>query len=701
MLSEGFHFAYPCQSKTPEFPTDSRQSKPSEYVDRDISDGFDPSRIPPRVAFKLLPARAAIEREITDLLLAKPNEPPAMMEISLNDSRYAAIPRVQSTLVVKRKGIDSYKGRLCARGDTAPLQNTAFVSSPTAHRCAVKLICAIASQLQWVIRAIDISQAFLQSSNLNERDRVIVIPPPMIHLPWTGKLPPMHTDLSRLKHQRGFLLLRPLYGGRDAPMRWFIPSSKRLREHGFTQMKTDVCIYSKRDSHGNLAGLLVAHVDDLLFCGTATFRKEALRVIHTFRTGDVETLTKTSPIISTGMMIELDSPTSILLPQQMYADELPVMDVTEYVSKSGITNAAGLKSTFKQGLGALIWLHQTRPDIGFAVTQMATQIVEACESPEKAIQLARLYNKMVKFVKNHRRKIRYARFPTGANESPRTPNDLLNWELFVFTDAGFGTLVKNHSVESRVVVLGDVIARDGILTCHGLLLDHRCAKIHRVCRSTLSAETHAAVSAVDVALWFQVLLIEIFTHRFEYQRLTPPTFFPLQNPFRESPSDAEVKKEASGNLIHALISASSHSAHPMMTDVSEEFLATCHCCKVSRKLSTLSTDMLDSSQNEKFRTVLFQKHAILFHPLILTDCCSLYSAILRLQPKTVERCTRITLAFLRDALDIIAFSYIDATVNIGDVGTRHAGNLGILDQFLKTGRFTLSFAGRKKRQEMS
>ena len=698
MLADGFKFGLADQLMNPHTAFESRRIPPSEYVDQDILDGFDPSRIPPRVAFKLLPARIAIEREITDLLLAKPNEPPAMIEIALNDSRYSGIPRVQSTLVVKRKGIGSYKGRLRVRGDTVPLQNTAFVSSPTAHRCAVKLICAFASQLQWVIHAIDISQAFLQSSNLNEKDRVIATPPPMIHLPWTGKLPPMNTDLGRLKHRRGFLLLRPLYGGRDAPMRWFLSLSKRLREYGFTQMKTDVCMFSKLDSHGNLAGILVAHVDDLLFFGTPTFRKEALQAIHTFRTGEVEAVTKTTPIIFTGMLIELDS-SSILLSQQMYAGELPIMDIAEYLNGDRITNAAGLKSTFKQGLGALIWLHQTRPDIGFTVTQMATQIVGACESAQKAIQLARIYNKIVKFVKNHRMKIRYSPFPRGETDSPRRSSDLISWKLFVFTDAGFGTLIKNHSVESHVVILGDVIARDGEIDCHGLLLDHRCAEIHRVCRSTLSAESHAAVTAVDVALWFQVLLIEICTHRFEYQRLTPPTFSPLQNPFRESPSDAEVQKEAAENLIHATVSAFSHPAHPMATDTIESFSATCHCCKISRKLTTLSYHLLESPLKEQVQAILFQKPVILFHPLILTDCCSFYSATLRLQPKTVERCTRITLAFLRDAMDIIAFSFIDATVNLGDVWAKHAGNLGILDKFLNTNRFTLSFVGRKKRDK--
>ena len=518
----------------------------------------------------------------------------------------------------------------------------------------------------------------------------------MIRLPWNGKLPPANHDISKTTHDRGFLLLRPLYGGRDAPMRWFLALSARLREHGFTQMKTDVRMYSKRDSQGELTGLLVAHAGDLLFCGTSTFRKEAIHAVKTFRTGELETVTPSTPIISTGLKIELDSSGTILLSQQMYADELPHMDVTEYIHLEKIVNSVGLKSTFKQGIGALIWMHQTRPDIGFTITQMATQIAEACEGAEQAIQLARLHNKIVKFTKNHPRKIHYSRFPTPDSQMAFRPADFLNWKLFVFTDAGFGALVKNHSVESHVVALGDVINRDGTIKCHGLLLDHRCAKIHRVCRPTLSAEAHAAVTAVDVALWFQVLLTEIFSRKFDYQRLTPPTEFPLLNPFNESPPNADLKKEAGLEKNHVLLMAN-RSANPLLTEECQEFRATCNCCKVSMMLSTVSMADLSAVDKALYVANMNRQSAILFHPMILTDCCSLYGAILRLQPKTTERCARITLAFLRGALRITAFSYIDATVNLGDVGANHAGSLGILGQFLKTGRFALSFVGRKKR----
>lgn len=55
------------------------------------------------VAFKLPPAMEAIEREIADILKSKPNEPPDMIEVPINDSRLRNAHRAHPTLVAKRK----------------------------------------------------------------------------------------------------------------------------------------------------------------------------------------------------------------------------------------------------------------------------------------------------------------------------------------------------------------------------------------------------------------------------------------------------------------------------------------------------------------------------------------------------------------------------------------------------------------------
>ena len=75
----------------------------SESIDAEIMSKFDPSRIPPGIAFQSPQARTAIGKEITDLLTPHAKVPPAMMEIDLADSKYRHLPRVISTIIAKRK----------------------------------------------------------------------------------------------------------------------------------------------------------------------------------------------------------------------------------------------------------------------------------------------------------------------------------------------------------------------------------------------------------------------------------------------------------------------------------------------------------------------------------------------------------------------------------------------------------------------
>ena len=75
----------------------------SPWLNDDIADSFDPSRLPPRVVIKLPGARAAVEKGINDLLAPHGAEPPAMVEVNLRDSRYSSVPEIRSTLVAKSK----------------------------------------------------------------------------------------------------------------------------------------------------------------------------------------------------------------------------------------------------------------------------------------------------------------------------------------------------------------------------------------------------------------------------------------------------------------------------------------------------------------------------------------------------------------------------------------------------------------------
>ena len=63
-----------------------------------------------------------------------------MIEVDMSEAQYRSIARTHSTLVIRRKSVWIYKGRLCIRCDAAPSAQIASVSIPTANRCGIKLI---------------------------------------------------------------------------------------------------------------------------------------------------------------------------------------------------------------------------------------------------------------------------------------------------------------------------------------------------------------------------------------------------------------------------------------------------------------------------------------------------------------------------------------------------------------------------------
>ena len=429
---------------------------------------------------------------------------------------------------------------------------------------------------------------------------------------------------------------------------------------------------------------MIAHVDDLLYTGNVEFLALVKKTISQFRVGEVEMVTHKKGLMFTGLEIQKGPNGCMVLSQETYVNELPIMDISEYVTQNGAKKEGELKSTSRQGLGLLIWAHQTRPDVGFLITKLATDMIHACGDGNKAKQWCNLYNKTVRFLKRHASKIHYHPEPKSS-EHLSWKDRLKHYRIVSFTDAGFASLEGEHSVESNLLVFGRALFRDGVIHCHGYLIDRKCAKIQRVCRSSLAAECHAAVTAGDYALWYQVLLIEIFTHRYEIRRICPPTDCPMLGPFAESPSDSQLKADRLfwTNLEDQWNPAIKLSHEDVLWNYSK-----CESCQVNFPLQT-------AEKNHQAEMAHGKIDFILFRPLLLTDCCSLYSSILRMQPNANERCARIILAHLRDLQSLLTISFLDATANLGDVGTKHGGNKSLLLDFLLTGRFVISFAGRK------
>ena len=321
-------------------------------------------------------------------------------------------------------------------------------------------------------------------------------------------------------------------------MRRFLTFSQRLRDRGIRQLKSDVCAFTKHTTGGSsmLQGMIAVHVGDILFVGSPQFMQQTESILRTFRAGTTELLTPDKPIAFLGIKLERSEDMSVWISQTHYIDDMPKMNLSDCLSDHGqIIDVKQYRTAVKQALGSLIWIHQTRPDIGFNITKLATDAVKSCTSGDLARKLISLYNKTLRYLRNHGRKIRYKAANTGGLTQEQLRNRFTQAKIITFSDAGYASLEGSHSIEGAFVILGQVISRDGIINCEGQMVDHRCAKIHRVCRSSLGAEARAAVSACDQALWLQMLMTEIATSNYDIRRYCPPTDYPIQNPFAPEP----------------------------------------------------------------------------------------------------------------------------------------------------------------------
>ena len=169
------------------------------------------------------------------------------------------VQQLHCTVAAKIKTGVGFERRLCLRGDQQSEVLTPFVSAQTASREFLRLaaICFVKGD-RFQFHMSDISKAFTQSSMYHPDDRVIAIMPPCVRMrndEWGGELylgnrllcyestdGSQSTISTPQPNTYGILLYLPLYGTRDAPMRWYCGISDCLIRHKFFPLRSDACI---------------------------------------------------------------------------------------------------------------------------------------------------------------------------------------------------------------------------------------------------------------------------------------------------------------------------------------------------------------------------------------------------------------------------------------------------------------------------
>ena len=172
----------------------------------------------------------------------------------------------QSTIscrwVITRKSEGVYKARLVARGFEDMLVSR--VDAPTVNSSSVFVFLAICVSNRWTIEWLDITCAFLQAKPIN---REVYLNPP--------------ADVRT----RGIVwkIKKPVYGLGDSARLWYLTLKDHLVSNGCKISILDQSVF--RVYHEKkLIGLLVTHVDDVLFAGTTRFHQTVMKsVMQTFK----------------------------------------------------------------------------------------------------------------------------------------------------------------------------------------------------------------------------------------------------------------------------------------------------------------------------------------------------------------------------------------------------------------------------------
>ena len=366
--------------------------------------------------------------------------------------------KISTRWVVTRKDNGTVKARLVARGFEEILGGPTH--SPTVSKFAIRILLGMAALPNWTLKSIDVTSAFLQAKEI-DRD-VYILPPKEVRKP--GLV---------------WKLRKSLYGLGDASRRWYFTISAAL-QRVCEMSKIDKTTFFAKDGKGNVIGMIVIHVDDLLMTGTPEFFTRVEPAVKMFKLGRIESTCFTY----LGWEVKKQEE-KIVISQERYVkaahDSLMELlknrridSMTEKVSKEQ-------EDLMRRSIGKLSWLaNQTQPHLCFSLLELTTEKVWTGKH-------LKMLKKIVKSLESTEISFRQL--------------DLSNLHLAVYTDASLGNLPEYKSGAGFVVYLADGQMKN--------LVGYSCGKVKRVVKSTFSAELYSVSEGLNFSVLIRSFLSEI------------------------------------------------------------------------------------------------------------------------------------------------------------------------------------------------
>ena len=404
--------------------------------------------------------------------------------------------------------IDKFKSRLVACGyNQVKGVNFENTYSPVARLTSIKTMLALAAKRGMKIMQLDFDSAYLQAP-LTEYDVYIEQPPGYVN-----KDPSKKGYVCKLK--------KSIYGLKQAGREWNKELNRHLTEMGFTQLKSDACIYKYTET--NESGktetcILGVYVDDCPYMATSEeLRLRILRELQNrLKLTDLQEMTW-----FLGMEVT-QSENEITLSQHRYLENVikrfgynnmhfKTVDTPhvpgKYYSKtmSPVVGSiewhamAGKRNDVKQMNGCLMYLLATRPDIRWIVCHLSRFVQNPGLEHYNAYKQIFKYllctqKKCLHFYKNAKDATTYNSF-VGLDEKG-VERDLTS--LLALADSDFG-----GCIDTRKSTRGYCIFFNGSLLTSKSKID----STHAI--SSSEAELNALTLVTQEVEWLRLLLTEL------------------------------------------------------------------------------------------------------------------------------------------------------------------------------------------------
>ena len=292
---------------------------------------------------------------------------------------------IEEGLEVNPDDWDSFtvKGRWCLQGhldpDLSSKAEQGTLKSPTLSQLARNCLMQTMASNKWELQLGDIKGAFLEAGPLDQAFRPLYASQPAGGIPGT----PADAVIE---------VFGNVYGQNDAPAAWFREFSNFVKDIGWHQSVLDPCLFTLRESSGELVGCMGVHVDDTAVGGHGQVFHDSIR-----RLKDRFPYRKWRQRVGEfcGAWYKQGNDFSIHMDMNSFASKVRSINVPKASDPDTPLSEAQIK-VLRAVNGSLNWLSsQTRPDLSVQ-TSLSQQ-----SFPKPTISDLRMANQAIRRAKQH------------------------------------------------------------------------------------------------------------------------------------------------------------------------------------------------------------------------------------------------------------------------------------------------------------